>query len=98
MMNRQTTSSFHAWRNVLIIVLLSCLIIGLPNFVLLTRYLPTITDARSLAGVEPRTVSEEAGHSSVSFTLDVYAHVLPSMKRSAAEKLENLLFANTGTQ
>jgi CAAX protease family protein len=50
MMNRQTTSSFHAWRNVLIIVLLSCLIIGLPNFVLLTRYLPTITDARSGAG------------------------------------------------
>lgn len=33
-----------------------------------------------LAGVEPKTVSEEAGHASVSFTLDVYAHVLPSIK------------------
>jgi membrane protease YdiL (CAAX protease family) len=50
MMNRQTTSSFHAWRNVLVIILLSCLIIGLPNFVILTRYLPTVTDARSGAG------------------------------------------------
>jgi integrase len=50
-----------------------------------------------LAGVEPKTVSEEAGHSSVSFTLDVYAHVLPSMKQSAAEKFEKLLFANSGT-
>jgi integrase len=50
-----------------------------------------------LAGVEPRTVSEEAGHSSVSFTLDVYAHVLPSMRQSAAEKLEKLLFASVGT-
>ena len=50
-----------------------------------------------LAGVDAKTVSEEAGHSSVSFTLDVYAHVLPSMKQSAAEKLEKLLFANTGT-
>lgn len=50
-----------------------------------------------LTGVEPKTISEEAGHSSVSFTLDVYAHVLPSMKKSAAEKFEKLLFANTGT-
>jgi integrase len=50
-----------------------------------------------LAGVDPKTVSEEAGHSSVSFTLDVYAHVLPSMRQSAAEKVERLLFANTGT-
>ena len=50
-----------------------------------------------LAGVEPKTVSEEAGHSSVSFTLDVYAHVLPSMKQNAAEKFEKLLLANAGT-
>jgi integrase len=50
-----------------------------------------------LAGVDPKTVSEEAGHASVSFTLDVYAHVLPSMKQSAAEKFEKLLLANTGT-
>jgi integrase len=50
-----------------------------------------------LAGVDAKTVSEEAGHSSVSFTLDVYAHVLPSMKQNAAEKLEKLLFAGGGT-
>ena len=50
-----------------------------------------------LAGVEAKTVSEEAGHSSVSFTLDVYAHVLPQMKHSAAEKLEKLLSASAGT-
>ncbi len=50
-----------------------------------------------LAGVEPKTVSEEAGHASVSFTLDVYAHVLPSMKQSAADKFEKLLLASAGT-
>jgi integrase len=50
-----------------------------------------------LSGVKPKTISEEAGPSSVSFTLDVDAHLLPSIKQSAAEKLEKLLFANTGT-
>jgi membrane protease YdiL (CAAX protease family) len=50
MLGRQDTSSFRAWRNVCGIILLSCLIIGLPNFVLLTRYLPTVTDLRSGAG------------------------------------------------
>jgi hypothetical protein len=36
-----------------------------------------------------------SGHSSVSFTLNVYAHVLPSAKQSAAQKLEKLLFAGS---
>jgi len=50
-----------------------------------------------LSGVDPKTVSEEAGHSSVSFTLDVDAHVLPDMRQSAAEKLEKMLFARVDT-
>jgi integrase len=48
----------------------------------------------SLAGgVSPKTVSEQAGHSSVQFTLDHYAHVLPREREGAADKLETLLFS-----
>ena len=50
-----------------------------------------------LAGVEAKTVSAEAGPSSVSFTQDVDADVLPQLKHSAAEKLEKLLSASAGT-
>jgi integrase len=50
-----------------------------------------------LAGENPKVVSERLGHSGVSMTLDVYSHVLPTMQKAAAEKLENLLFAPAGT-
>lgn len=36
------------------------------------------------AGVNPKVVSERLGHSSVAFTLDTYAHVLPGMQPEAA--------------
>lgn len=39
------------------------------------------------AGVNPKMVSERLGHSTVAFTLDTYAHVLPDMQRDAAETL-----------
>jgi integrase len=44
------------------------------------------------AGVHPKVVSEALGHSSVAFTMDTYAHVLPSMQEAAAEKIAKLLF------
>jgi integrase len=43
------------------------------------------------AGVNPRVVSERLGHSSVAFTLDTYAHVLPGMQAAAADTFAELL-------
>jgi len=43
------------------------------------------------AGVSPKIISEQLGHASVAFTLDVYSHVLPHMQDAAAEKVETLL-------
>ena len=43
-----------------------------------------------LQGVNPKVVSEMLGHSSVSLTLDVYSHVLPSLQADAAAKMEAL--------
>lgn len=44
------------------------------------------------AGVNPKVVSERLGHSSVAFTLDTYAHVLPGMQRDAAELFMSLVY------
>jgi integrase len=43
------------------------------------------------AGVSPKVISEQLGHGSVAFTLDVYSHVLPHMQDVAAEKVQALL-------
>lgn len=43
-----------------------------------------------LAGVDIKTVSYEAGHSSVAFTLDTYGHVLKQMQEAASDKRERL--------
>lgn len=43
------------------------------------------------AGVPPKVVSEQLGHASAAFTLDVYSHVLPHMQEQAAMKVEELL-------
>jgi membrane protease YdiL (CAAX protease family) len=47
MSNTQTASRAQAWRNVSVVILLSCLVIGLPNFVVLPRLLPDGVDLRS---------------------------------------------------
>ncbi len=44
------------------------------------------------AGVNPKVVSERLGHSSVAFTLDTYAHVIPGMQSEAAELLATRIF------
>jgi integrase len=44
-----------------------------------------------IAGVDIKTVSREAGHSKVAFTMDVYGHVLDEMHDMAASKRELLL-------
>jgi len=48
------------------------------------------------AGENPKVVSERLGHSSIVLTLDTYSHVLPSMQRSATEKLEGILGRQRG--
>lgn len=39
-------------------------------------------------GVHPKVVQERLGHATISVTLDIYSHVLPSMQREAAAKLD----------
>jgi integrase len=43
------------------------------------------------AGVSPKVVSERLGHALVSFTLDVYSHVLPGLQEDAAAKVAALI-------
>ncbi|MGH2786438.1 MAG: tyrosine-type recombinase/integrase [Actinomycetota bacterium] len=46
------------------------------------------------AGVHPKIVSERLGHSTVSLTLDIYSHALPSLQREAAARFADLVFPN----
>jgi integrase len=43
------------------------------------------------AGVHPKVVQERLGHSQISITLDTYSHVLPTLQREAASKLDQVL-------
>ena len=43
-------------------------------------------------------VSRAAGHSSVAFTLDTYHHVLPAMRKDAADRIGALLFGTIHLQ
>jgi integrase len=44
-----------------------------------------------LQGIHPKVVSEMLGHASVSITLDLYSHVLPTMQKDATVALDRLL-------
>ncbi len=43
------------------------------------------------AGVHPKVVSERLGHSTVSITLDIYSHILPTVQGEAAAAIEGML-------
>ena len=43
------------------------------------------------SGVHPKVVGERLGHSSISVTLDLYSHVMPSLQAEAAAKLGALI-------
>ncbi len=45
-------------------------------------------------GVSPRVVMELLGHSEIAMTMDTYSHVVPELKREAAERMESLLSRN----
>jgi integrase len=42
-------------------------------------------------GVNPKVVSERLGHADVTITLNIYSHVLPTMQRDAADRLNRVL-------
>ena len=44
-----------------------------------------------LQDVHPKVVQERLGHARISITLDTYSHVLPTMQRDAADKLDALV-------
>jgi integrase len=50
-----------------------------------------------LAGENPKIVQERLGHSRIQVTLDTYSHVLPTMQRSAVDKLDKLFSEKGGT-
>ena len=43
------------------------------------------------AGVHPKVVQERLGHSTISITLDTYSHVLGTLQRDAADRLDEVL-------
>ena len=51
-----------------------------------------------LAGVNIKVVSERLGHASVTITLNTYSHVLPTMQRESAAKLDAMLFDAGGAE
>ena len=42
-------------------------------------------------GVSPRVVMEVLGHSEVGMTLNTYSHVIPELRRDAADRMDNVL-------
>ncbi len=42
-------------------------------------------------GVHVKVVSERLGHSSISITLDIYAHTMPNMQADAAARIDAAL-------
>jgi integrase len=43
------------------------------------------------AGVHPKVVQERLGHSQIGITLDTYSHVVPTLQRDAASKLDAIV-------
>jgi len=44
------------------------------------------------AGENPKIVAERLGHKSITMTMDVYSHVMPTMQQGASDKLEGMLY------
>jgi len=51
----------------------------------------TFASLMLMAGIHPKVVTEALGHSSVAFTLDTYSHVVPSIQKAAAKRLDEVL-------
>jgi len=46
------------------------------------------------AGVSVKVISDQLGHASISFTLERYSHVLPSIQAEAAARVERMLMGS----
>ncbi len=49
------------------------------------------------AGVSVKVISDQLGHASISFTLERYSHVLPSIQDEAAARVERMLMGSLST-
>ncbi|GAA2850307.1 site-specific integrase [Pseudonocardia halophobica] len=47
-----------------------------------------------LAGEHPKVVQERLGHATISITLDVYSHVIPTMQREAAARFAEAVYGS----
>ena len=65
---------------------------GLPTSIRLYDLRHTCATLLLMAGEHPKVVAERLGHATVTMTLDVYSHVLPTMQKAATDKLEAMLF------
>jgi integrase len=50
-----------------------------------------------LAGEHPKVVQERLGHSAIAITMDTYSHLVESMDRSAADKIDRLFAVKAET-
>lgn len=50
------------------------------------------THATALMGanIHPKLISERLGHANIGITLDIYSHILPSMQKEVANKLDDM--------
>lgn len=46
-----------------------------------------------IQGVSPRVVMDVLGHSEIAMTMDTYSHVVPELRREAADRMESVLTA-----
>jgi hypothetical protein len=46
------------------------------------------------AGVSVKVISDQLGHAIISFTLERYSHVLPSIQDEAAARVERMLMGS----
>ena len=71
---------------------------GLPRSVRLYDLRHSFVTLSLVAGVDAKTVSQEAGHATVGFTLDHYGHVLWEMHEAASDKREQLMKARAASR
>ena len=64
---------------------------GLPKSLRLYDLRHTAATLALSVGVSPKVVSEQLGHTSAAFTLDVYSHVLPHMQGVAVQEMDDVL-------
>jgi integrase len=43
-----------------------------------------------MSGTNPKVVQEALGHSSITLTLDTYSHVIPTIQKEAADKMDEV--------